>query len=239
MNSKIKSSIILGVCSLFVGILGTVGVQKVMNNQNIVTVNINGEKISVDSEEYINLYKGLKTKYNLLEIENKELRDKINNLKTGGTKKDNSFNDAGSIDDNLTWIDQKEPLSVTGDWYTKPREWGNEKDNTGKMYDHGIYADPGTDSKGEIVYYLNKKYSKFEGKIVLPEETKDYTGKTQVKIYLDDEPKYTPRMLTAGVLPKKFSIDVSTTIKLKIIGISVESGTGSPAFGIVDAKFIK
>ena len=68
-----KRQVITGVFSLAAGIIGTFSIMNMNNNQNAVTVNVNGEKMSVSLDEYEKMYNELKKDYDTLFSENQKL----------------------------------------------------------------------------------------------------------------------------------------------------------------------
>ena len=60
MNSKVKVALIAGACTIIASIVTAFGTASVIQNQNAVTVNINGETLSVTLDEYQKMYNALK-----------------------------------------------------------------------------------------------------------------------------------------------------------------------------------
>ena len=70
MNNKIKVALIAGACSIIASVITAFGTASVIQNENAVTVNINGEKLSVTLDEYAQMYDALKNDYDALATEN-------------------------------------------------------------------------------------------------------------------------------------------------------------------------
>lgn len=85
-------------------------------------------------------------------------------------------------------------------------------DNTGEIHKHSFYLDI-----GEAQYLLNGTYSSMEGILAI----NNYHGSTEnnyyYEIYGDDTLIYTTETFTGGVLPQKFSLDISGVNILKIV----------------------
>ena len=74
MNNKIKVALIAGACSIIASVITAFGTASVIQNENAVTVNINGEKLSVTLDEYAQMYDALKNDYDALATENQILK---------------------------------------------------------------------------------------------------------------------------------------------------------------------
>ncbi|PYG90393.1 NPCBM/NEW2 domain-containing protein [Ruminiclostridium sufflavum DSM 19573] len=127
-------------------------------------------------------------------------------------------------------------MDCLGSWYTAPEKWKG-KDNTGIVYEHGIYAHSEKQDTGSIEYLLNQKYSIIKGKIVLADDSKNRISDMVIKIYGDGELLYTSNVLTAGMLPQQFNLDTAGVIKLNIKYEKLTSTDYGIGFGIVDCGF--
>ena len=70
MNDQVKAALITGFCTLIVGVLTTFFVT---SNSNVITVNINGDRVIVNQEEYMTLLND----YNDLKIQKEDLEKEI------------------------------------------------------------------------------------------------------------------------------------------------------------------
>lgn len=94
------------------------------------------------------------------------------------------------------------------------------KDNMGNVYADGLGASSEYKENWET-YKLAFQYSRIEGKIVVDYNSRsDVTNDVYVKIYDGDTILYTSPLITAGVEPIEFSLDISyvDTLKISFIG---------------------
>ncbi len=86
------------------------------------------------------------------------------------------------------------------------------KDNVGTVHSSGITLKRG----GSTEYLLNGKYRKFSGTVGLPYSRRDDKGEKIMRVYGDGKLLYTSPIMTAGVQPSPFNIDVTGVLNLKI-----------------------
>lgn len=125
------------------------------------------------------------------------------------------------------------------DWFNASDNKGGFKiyedvrDNYGETYTNGIGGRDAYNANW-AEYKLNKQYSTFTGTVVM---NYDYRGKdsedSYVKIYGDDVLLYTSPLITRGVEPDTFSVDVSDIDTLKV------SIQGQDYIRVVDAILYK
>lgn len=101
--------------------------------------------------------------------------------------------------------------------------YDSTKDNFGNTYFDSIGGGNGisTESMTWQAYALDGKYSKIKGKVVLDYDSRsDTSDYTYLKIFSDDQLVYTSPLITAGVKPADFEIDITgtATLKIEIIG---------------------
>lgn len=96
------------------------------------------------------------------------------------------------------------------------KTYGIVKDNLGNVYADGIGGESGYDENWET-YKLAKHYKRIEGKIVVNYDSRsNQTDDVYVKLYDGDTVIYTSPLITAGVEPISFSVDISDVDTLKI-----------------------
>ena len=115
-----------------------------------------------------------------------------------------------------------------------------KKDNEGGTYEHGgIYAGDGAtffgnlDHEHSVTYELNANYKKFKGTIALSYESRDAERSYCIQFYGDGNLLYQSPIVTGGISPLIFDIDVSGVRQLKIVRVA--DGVGQ--VGIVNAAF--
>ncbi len=101
------------------------------------------------------------------------------------------------------------------DYFTRTLSFGDlkegGKDNTGIVHSSGIKC-----GRGEIEYLLNGRYSRFAGTVGLDFSDRNTSSESTVKIYGDNKLIYTSPILTGGVQPSDFNVDVTGVLNLKI-----------------------
>lgn len=90
------------------------------------------------------------------------------------------------------------------------------KDNRGDVYADGIGGRERYNENWQV-YKLNCQYTKLTGKIILDYDSRsEVSDETYVKIYGDEELKFTSELVTAGSDLQEFSIDLINVDELKI-----------------------
>ncbi len=110
------------------------------------------------------------------------------------------------------------------------KKWNPDSDysNTNEAFGHGVKLSLGVPYNGfiqssyavrqsKLEYFMNQKYKKIKGKLLLHSNSANTNKKAVVKIYKDDELAYTSPVIGTGSLPSDFDIDITGTIKLTII----------------------
>lgn len=87
------------------------------------------------------------------------------------------------------------------------------KDNLGNTYDIGLETANGTSYE---TYYINGKYSKIKGRYVLGYDYRDTGVESKLKIYGDGKLLYSSPVLTGGVHPIDFEVDLTGVLELKV-----------------------
>jgi hypothetical protein len=97
------------------------------------------------------------------------------------------------------------------------------KDNLGNSYDYGIT----TMYSGWRTYYINGKYTRMKGKYVLNYGNRSSELEDRLKIYGDGELVYKSPIMTGGIHPIDFEIDLRGVLELKISKITVPATVAS------------
>lgn len=108
----------------------------------------------------------------------------------------------------------------------------NGKDNTGIVHNSGmgIYH-------GNVEYLLNGKYKKFKGTVGIAYQDRDNSFENTFKIYGDGKLLYSSPILTAGVKPISFDVDITGVLNLTIESEKFDWNTQMPYVQIYDAGF--
>ncbi|MDO4309044.1 MAG: hypothetical protein Q4C77_19765 [Eubacteriales bacterium] len=191
-----------------------------INNQNNVTVNVTKENSEIQSSN--------------VEIE-KEESDNQEIIETSASE---------------VWLEELTPLTCI---YRENDsggpiscvKWTDQKDNRGKVYNHGVYVGDSygslTYTEVELSYDLEGQYSNMVGTIVLSEQGKDQIDRTVLKIIADNDlsnPRFvTSQSVSSGFIPEEFSIDVTGVNKISfILEGEDDDWYWSRDFGLVDSK---
>jgi len=86
-------------------------------------------------------------------------------------------------------------------------------DNTGVIHHPAVLAG-GEGYSG--TYLLDTKYSRLKGNVSLDNDSKNTSAKMFLNIYGDDKLIYTSKVITSGVYPQDFDVDVSGVVKLRL-----------------------
>lgn len=96
---------------------------------------------------------------------------------------------------------------------------GQVTDNYGNTYS-GALAGTDADVKNWVIYDIDGcGYKTISGRVILNSEYRDVqSGDTYMRIYKDDSSQavYTSKLVTKGMVPEDFSVDISGVSKLKI-----------------------
>lgn len=227
MKSKIITAVITGVFGLVAGIIGTYSVMNINNNQNVVTVNVNGEKMSVSLDEYEKMYNDLKKDYDALSSENKELITK----KNASTTNQSSTNEPDNEDN--AYIGEQITAYYSTMYYKEYSSLDTESFSMGKHeYTRGFIIGA-TEEYGTAYYNLDGKYTCFSG---MAGNLDDVNQAATYGIYGDDKLLSTIEVKGAA-LPKEFNIDVTGVRQLKIICGNKDLFVSGYNVGFADAAF--
>lgn len=221
MGEKIKVAIISGIFSLLVGIITTFGVTSSINNQ--VTVIVNGEKVTVNSEEYQNMYVNLKNDYDNLVVTNADLIAELNQLKqkydrvseTNSPLVDKSVESHSNIEEQPTYIKNIEPFvgKVLKTFDAMRDNLGNNHFNAVGGYNQ---SNAYVTTPANNLYLINGEYSRISGQLFLRENGKNTNKEHVLEIYGDDQLLYNASV-TGGVKPIDFNIDIKGVIELRVV----------------------
>lgn len=89
------------------------------------------------------------------------------------------------------------------------------KDNLGNEYVDGIYANISYGTEWQT-YLINNMYSKMKGRFILNEKYRDTKSEIRFKVYGDGKLLYSSPIMTGGVKPIDFEIDLTGVLELKI-----------------------
>lgn len=207
--------------------------QKQEQNQSI-TVNIGNEEISVDSD-YVK-----KQEERIVELENtvKQLSDD-NTTETIAVEENNK--DAANTD--AIYLNELNVLNFQriykGTWYSEEiPEWiyMEDKTATGDTYENAVKMRIAYDADSFVVdYYLDKKYTTFNGNFVLDESSKSTVSVADLKIYGDEKIIYQFKNITGGMPPKNTNdLGIENVEKLRFEITSESGGVGDyNDFGLV------
>ena len=112
----------------------------------------------------------------------------------------------------------------------------NRSDNAGNVHAGGIFAGTyarNNDHMHSITYLINGEYTSFTGTIALGRESRDAQLNYRIFIYADNARVFTTPVITGGVAPIFFDIDVTDVEQIKIVR---EAG-GAAEIGILSAGF--
>ncbi len=124
------------------------------------------------------------------------------------------------------------------DYFTKTAFIGTEssgskklyddgKDNLGNVHNSGMYLGYGT-----VQYLLNGQYSRFKGTVGISYSKRNTSSKNRFKICGDGKLLYSSSIMTGGVMPENFDIDISG-----VLNLTLEAESGDPRLQIYDAGF--
>lgn len=95
------------------------------------------------------------------------------------------------------------------------KNYTDVKDNLGNIYNYGIGGGSSYCNRWET-YYINGKYSKMKGKYVLSYDRRSTEYESRFKVYGDGKLIYSSPVMTGGVHPIDFEIDLTGVLELKI-----------------------
>ncbi|MCF6464910.1 NPCBM/NEW2 domain-containing protein [Clostridium sp. Cult2] len=92
------------------------------------------------------------------------------------------------------------------------------EDNLANSYNYGVtVVSPGWSiNEGWQTYYVNGMYSKIKGKYALSYKNRNTTVESRLKIYGDDKLLYNSPVMTGGVKPIDFEVDLTGVLELKL-----------------------
>ena len=241
MKTSTKNSIITGTIALVCSAISIIGTNEYINsnqeqNQNI-TVNINGEEIPVDSK-YI---QNQETRITELEQVVNQLSNKKETVPESENDKDNTIKNEKTNEIYLNELSVYNFQSVNdGEWRSENiPEWKFNIDKTasGDTYKNAVKMRTTlNDAKSFVVdYYLQKKYTIFNGNYILDEESKSTPSVATLKIYGDGNILYEYNNITGGFPAQNTgNIDVTNVNILRFELTSESGGVGDyNNFGIV------
>lgn len=118
------------------------------------------------------------------------------------------------------------------DKYHNFGHWKLPKDNLGNMHDDNITS--GYDSYNWRIYNINGKYSRIKGKFVVHYNYKDTRKQCILKILAEGKVIYTSPVITHGVEPVSFDVNIKGVLKLGVSFEEVNNYYCEDIFGIVD-----
>lgn len=107
----------------------------------------------------------------------------------------------------------------------------SKKDNVGRIHNSGCQI------TYSVTYLLDAKYQNFSGVVAIPYSQRSSNIESVIKVYRDGKLLYTSPLMTAGIKPSKFNIDVTGILKLEIREEGNWGGWNMPNTGIYDAGF--
>ncbi|MCL2286999.1 MAG: NPCBM/NEW2 domain-containing protein [Firmicutes bacterium] len=128
------------------------------------------------------------------------------------------------------------------------RIWNeNRQDNAGNVYEargilaghtriSGIDTSANHGNRHSVTYLLNSEFSRFTGIIALCWENRNSRANYRIIFFGDDEIIYESPMVTGGVLPFLFDVDVTGIYELRVERRSPDRGAA--VVGIVNAFFV-
>ncbi len=208
MNNKIKVALIAGACSIIASVITAFGTASVIQNENAVTVNINGEKLSVTLDEYAQMYDALKNDYDALATENQILK------KEGLGAEKSKANVTTEVQAGKAYIGEQISAYYHNSLYYKEyASLDTESFSMGKQpYTRG-FTIGASEEYGTAYYNLGGKYTTFSG---LVGNLDNVNQGAAYGVYGDDMLLATIEVVGAA-LPKAFSIDVTGVRQLKIL----------------------
>ena len=208
MNSKVKVALIAGACTIIASIVTAFGTASVIQNQNAVTVNINGETLSVTLDEYQKMYNALKKDNDSLATENQILKNEVpsdNNSKSNVTTEVRT--DKAYIGEQIS------AYYHNSTFYKEYSSLDTESFSMGKQpYTRG-FTIGASENYGVAYYNLDGKYTSLSG---LVGNLDDVNQSATYGVYGDDTLLATIEV-TGAALPKAFSADVTGVRQLKIV----------------------
>lgn len=207
MNSKIKVALIAGACSIIASVVTAFGTASVIQNENAVTVNINGEKLSVTLDEYEKMYNALMKDYDVLASENQILKNEVSGA-------DNKANVTTRVQAGKAYIGEQISAYYHNSLYYKEySSLDTESFSMGKQpYTRG-FTIGASEEYGTAYYNLDGKYTSFSG---LVGNLDNINQGAAYGVYGDDTLLATIEV-TGAALPKAFNIDVTGVRQLKIV----------------------
>ncbi|MHC1696239.1 MAG: NPCBM/NEW2 domain-containing protein [Eubacteriales bacterium] len=180
------------------------GVKLVVNGKEAVAKDVNGKVVEpfvVDGTTYLPV-RGLATMLG----ENLTWDEKNNTIYIGASEQ---------INQPTKWLTDM-PLMV-GEEYgynsNNKSSYGEGfvmRGNTGKEYSQYLSSQP----MGEATYYVEKKYKKLTGTVILREDYKNMPDMRRLEIYADDKLVYKSPTIKSGSLPSEFSVDIAAYSKV-------------------------
>lgn len=96
------------------------------------------------------------------------------------------------------------------------RTYRDVKDNLGNSYDYGFTSSNILSGNDWQTYNIDGKYTKMKGKYILNYKYRDTPHKERFKVYGDGKLIYNSSVMTGGVHPIDFEIDLRGVLELKI-----------------------
>lgn len=217
-NKRISQNSVVSIVVALIGAIATIlngylqkekgiseGLEIATEEAYITIQNEENQIIKVSTDELLNKYNDLLEKYNVIVAENST------------TQTDNLSNSSKKIYlNNIEYFNYQHtgfPMSYeTWDEYTDKDLLGNTYTNALKFSVTGL----GEGNYVFLEYFLDSKYSSFEGAISVLQESRATKGKTIFIVYGDDEIIYKTSPFGPETLPIEFNINVTGVKKLKI-----------------------
>lgn len=217
-NKRISQNSVVSIVVALIGAIATIlngylqkekgiseGLEIATEEAYVTIQNEENQIIKVSTDELLNTYSDLLEKYNDIVAENST------------TQTDNLSNSDKKIYLNsieyFNYQHAGHPMSYEQwDEYTDKDVIGNTHANALKFSVTGL----GEGNYVFLEYFLDSKYSSFEGTISVLQESRATKGKTIFIVYGDDEIIYKTSPFGPETLPIEFNIDVTGVKKLKI-----------------------
>ena len=189
---------------------------EIATEEAYVTIqNEENQIIKVSTDELLNKYNDLLEKYN----------DIINETSTTNSTVSSNENDSAISREKIYLNDMEyfnyQNKGTGAGYYMSLEEWDeySDKDLLGNAHTHALKFNVNgvwDDSYVFLEYFLDSKYSSFEGTVSVLQESRTTKGKTVFIVYGDDEIIYKTDPFGPETLPIEFNIDVTGIEKLKI-----------------------
>lgn len=257
MSDKSKTALINGIFTVIVAVVTgifsyTAGSKNPVipaNNNNYLTVTVNGETVSVKPEDYEDMYTELEAKnaqltseLEALKGENSALEQKNAALQNENNTPSNSLpneaeptptatSEVGPQSEDAVFMPELIPAYQSSRYKEYSEQSGREESffMAGKQYTNGmIWSTYNVFENVYSLYTLDGKYSEISGILGHVDGT-DMHGKS-FEIYFDGK-LYKEVLLAGDMMAQPFSIDVTGVNQLKLM---IPSSNGDPQYGFAN-----